>query len=73
MGLKRQPEDFGQTLGHYGVGNGSYLVPSVLGPSNVRDATAFAADAAASSSVGPSAWINEFSVSAAMSRLANES
>jgi ABC-type transporter lipoprotein component MlaA len=26
LGLKRQGADFGQTLGHYGVGNGLYIV-----------------------------------------------
>lgn len=31
------PEDFGQTLGHYGVGPGFPLVLPFLGPSNVRD------------------------------------
>lgn len=30
-------EDFGQTLGHYGVGTGPYLVLPLLGPSNLRD------------------------------------
>ena len=65
LGLKRQPEDFGQTLGHYGVGNGSYLVLPALGPSNVRDTAGFAADTAAFNLVGPSAWVNEFSISAA--------
>lgn len=38
MGLPRQSEDFGQTLGHYGVGAGPYLVLPFLGPSNLRDA-----------------------------------
>lgn len=37
MGLKRQDEDFGQTLGHYGTGTGFYLVLPVLGPTNLRD------------------------------------
>ncbi len=37
MGLTRYEEDFGQTLGHYGVGNGPFLVIPVLGPSNLRD------------------------------------
>lgn len=32
------PEDFGQTLGHYGMGGGFHLVLPVLGPSNLRDA-----------------------------------
>jgi phospholipid-binding lipoprotein MlaA len=37
MGLNRRPEDFGQTLGHWGVGAGPYLVLPVLGPSTLRD------------------------------------
>ena len=44
--LQRQDEDFGQTLGHYGVGNGPYLVLPVLGPSNLRDTGGLGADAA---------------------------
>ncbi len=36
-GLKRQPEDFGKTLGHWGAGNGAYVVLPLLGPSNMRD------------------------------------
>ena len=31
------PEDFGQTLGYYGVGRGFHLVLPLLGPSNLRD------------------------------------
>jgi phospholipid-binding lipoprotein MlaA len=34
-----EPEDFGQTLGYYGVGSGPYLVLPILGPSNLRDLT----------------------------------
>ncbi|MNQ27456.1 putative phospholipid-binding lipoprotein MlaA precursor [compost metagenome] len=37
MGLPKQSEDFGQTLGYYGVGDGPYLMLPILGPSNVRD------------------------------------
>ena len=44
-GIPQIPEDFGQTLGHWGAGPGPYLVIPVLGPSNVRDATGIAADA----------------------------
>lgn len=44
-GVPRVPEDFGQTLGHWGAGPGPYLVIPVLGPSNLRDATGIAADA----------------------------
>jgi phospholipid-binding lipoprotein MlaA len=32
-------EDFGQTLGVWGVGSGPYLVLPILGPSNARDLT----------------------------------
>ena len=31
-------EDFGQTLGRYGIGGGFHIVLPVLGPSNLRDA-----------------------------------
>jgi phospholipid-binding lipoprotein MlaA len=36
-GLVRRNEDFGQTLGVWGVGPGPYLVLPLFGPSNVRD------------------------------------
>ena len=36
--LEPHDEDFGQTLGHYGVNGGSHLVLPLLGPSNLRDA-----------------------------------
>ena len=39
MGLPRQSEDFGQTLGYWGVPQGPYLILPALGPSNLRDAT----------------------------------
>ena len=37
LGLDAWEEDFGQTLGHYGVGSGFHIVLPVLGPSNLRD------------------------------------
>lgn len=37
MGLPKQSEDFGQTLGFYGLGAGPYLMLPILGPSNLRD------------------------------------
>lgn len=40
MGLEHHNEDFGQTLGHYGVGAGAYVVLPILGPSTVRDTAA---------------------------------
>ncbi|WP_448553386.1 MlaA family lipoprotein [Thalassotalea montiporae] len=44
IGLKEQNEDFGQTLGYWGVGSGPYLVLPLLGPSSMRDATGLAVD-----------------------------
>lgn len=38
MGVKRHKEDFGQTLGVWGVGEGFYVVLPLFGPSNPRDA-----------------------------------
>lgn len=35
--LEKHNEDFGQTLGYWGLGNGPYLVLPFLGPSSVRD------------------------------------
>lgn len=39
MGLKKHEEDFGQTLGRWGVPSGPYLVLPILGPSSFRDTT----------------------------------
>lgn len=44
MRIERQTEDFGQTLGHWGVGAGPYLVLPLLGPSTVRDTAALPVD-----------------------------
>ena len=38
IGLERHSEDFGQTLGRWGVPTGPYLVLPLFGPSTVRDA-----------------------------------
>jgi len=43
-GIDRHDEDFGQTLGYWGVGSGPYLVLPLLGPSTVRDAAALPVD-----------------------------
>jgi phospholipid-binding lipoprotein MlaA len=37
MGLQKHNEDFGQTLGKWGVGSGPYLVLPFFGPSSLRD------------------------------------
>jgi len=38
-GLPKHHQDFGLTLGHYGVPSGPYLVLPLFGPSSVRDAS----------------------------------
>ena len=54
MGLQRSDEDFGQTLGAWGVGSGPYLVLPLLGPSSLRDAPARIPD----SFLGPYPYID---------------
>ena len=44
MGLPRQNEDFGQTLGFYGLDDGPYLMLPLFGPSNLRDTTGLVVD-----------------------------
>ena len=46
FGLEKSEEDFGQTLGKYGVGPGPYLVLPFIGPSTVRDVIGRVADGA---------------------------
>lgn len=44
LGIERHPEDFGQTLGRWGVPPGPYLVLPILGSSTLRDAVALELD-----------------------------
>ena len=44
MGLKPSKEDFGQTLGSYGLGAGCYFVLPILGPTTARDSVGLIAD-----------------------------
>ena len=44
LDFPRPREDFGQTLGRWGVGKGPYLVLPFLGPSNLRDAFGYIPD-----------------------------
>ena len=46
--LERHPEDFGQTLGYWGVPNGPYLVLPLFGPSTLRDGASLPVDFAVS-------------------------
>lgn len=44
IGLDRHDEDFGQTLGYWGVGSGPYLVLPFLGPNTLRDTAGMVPD-----------------------------
>jgi phospholipid-binding lipoprotein MlaA len=44
IGIDRHSEDFGQTLGYWGVPPGPYLVLPLLGPSTLRDTAALPLD-----------------------------
>jgi phospholipid-binding lipoprotein MlaA len=46
IGVPKQNEDFGQTLGFYGLGPGAYIVLPIFGPSTVRDTGGLAFDLA---------------------------
>lgn len=63
-GIDRHEEDFGQTLGRWGVGAGPYVVLPLLGPSTLRDTAALPVDRAGSvvSSMNDVAWRNSLSV-----------
>ncbi len=44
IGLKKHREDFGQTLGRWGINSGPYLVLPLLGPSSARDGVGVVVD-----------------------------
>lgn len=51
MGVEKTREDFGQTLGVWGMGTGAYIVWPLLGPSSLRDSIALPLDTAATPAV----------------------
>ncbi len=53
IGIPRHQEDFGQVLGHYGVGPGPYLVIPIVGPANLRDAAGRVADVFPAATLDP--------------------
>ena len=50
-GLEKNSQDFGKTLGKWGMGTGAYIVWPVFGPSSVRDSIALPVDWKASPAV----------------------
>ena len=59
VGIEEHREDFGQTLGRWGVGDGPYLVLPIYGPSNVRDTSGLVVDSAINSLAPVISDINE--------------
>ncbi len=47
MGMDKHEEDFGQTFGRWGVGDGAFVVVPVFGPRTVRDTAGLVLDMAA--------------------------
>lgn len=45
MGLPKHDEDFGQTLGYWGVGEGYFFILPLLGPTTMRDVVGLPVDA----------------------------
>ena len=54
LSIERHKEDFGQTLGRWGVPAGPYLVLPLLGPSTVRDTVALKLDF----NIDPVHWVD---------------
>jgi phospholipid-binding lipoprotein MlaA len=64
MRLTRRSEDFGQTLGVWGVGPGPYIVLPLLGPSTLRDTAALPLDRVVSASMLPASEAGRYSLTA---------
>ncbi|OQY23402.1 MAG: hypothetical protein B6I37_05405 [Desulfobacteraceae bacterium 4572_35.2] len=60
--IKKKDEDFGQTLGYYGVGEGFYVVIPLLGASNIRDGLALVPDSYAD----PIPWLVDSKIALAL-------
>jgi phospholipid-binding lipoprotein MlaA len=65
LGMERRSEDFGQTLGWWGLPAGPYVVLPLFGPSTVRDTAGRPLDMAWS----PSAVVNDSTAAASLSAL----
>ena len=62
MKLERRSEDFGQTLGRWGIGNGPYVVLPLLGPSTVRDTVGVLVDRQVAPSTLPETSAGRYAV-----------
>jgi phospholipid-binding lipoprotein MlaA len=61
FGLKEQPDDFGLTMGHYGIYSGPYIMLPFFGPSTIRDTVGLAVDG----TMNPMYWLTPWWVSMA--------
>jgi phospholipid-binding lipoprotein MlaA len=62
IGLTRRSEDFGQTLGRWGLPNGPYVVLPLLGPSTLRDTAGLVVDRKAAPSTLPNTDAGSYAV-----------
>jgi phospholipid-binding lipoprotein MlaA len=62
LGLYKNYEDFGQTLGYWGVGDGGYLVVPFLGASTVRDTIGLVPDLL----LNPIYWVTDSNARSAL-------
>lgn len=64
LGLFPHLEDFGQTLGYYGLGPGPYIVLPIAGPSSLRDTAGLAVDSLIFNAIIPFSFRNniEFAI-----------
>ncbi len=62
LGLYKNYEDFGQTLGHWGVDDGGYLVLPFLGASTVRDTIGYVSDLL----LNPVYWVTDSTTRSAL-------
>jgi len=51
-GIEDRHEDFGQTLGYWGVGDGAFLMLPLIGPSTIRDTAGLVVDSAFTDPLG---------------------
>ena len=65
LGMERFGEDFGQTLGKWGMGPGAYVVLPILGPSSGRDLIGLPVELSAT----PTTFVNDTASKTALSAL----
>jgi len=62
--VSRHDQDLGLTLGHYGVGNGIYIVWPFLGPSSLRDTVGLVGDGFLDPVYYVTPWYNSMGITA---------